>query len=122
MAGEVDGNQLRTALVVLAAPAGGSTGSAGFTVAGGRPARPEGAERVRNWFAGKGFAVDPVVGISFSISGPGRLFSRTLGIADAGSSREYTQADLAGRLDHDLIRYVAAVVIGSAPDFGPGNP
>ena len=119
MTGEVDSNQLRTALVVLAAPAGGSTG---FTVAGGRPGRPEGAERVRNWFAGKGFVVDPVVGISFSISGPGRLFSRILGIADAGSSREYTQADLAGRLDHDLIRYVAAVVIGSAPDFGPGNP
>lgn len=118
---QVDDNVLRTALVVLAGPASASAGG-GYTVASGPPKPAEAAAKVQRWFAAKGFDVDPVVGISFSISGPGRLFRRVLGMADPGSPLELGPAELAGHLDQDLIRYVAAVAIGPAPDFGPDNP
>jgi len=125
MAGEPSTDQLRTALVVLAVNP--PSGAGGFTVAGGAPAKPEGAEAVRKWFLDRGFDVDPVVGIAFSISGPGSLFSHTFGDAHGGALQQGTpleldQAALAGRLRDDLLRYVAAVVVGPAPDFGPGNP
>jgi hypothetical protein len=121
-------NQLRTALVVLAVPADQSAG--GYT-AGHRPAEPpEGAESVRQWFSAKGFAVEPVVGIAFAISGSGRLFDSTFGNTfgntvghdSPGATQQLDQSALAGRLDANLLRYVAAVVIGPPPDFGPDNP
>ena len=122
MAGETGKDQLRTALVVLATPANPAAGAGGYTVANGPPTVAAGSEAVRKWFSSKGFDVDPVVGIAFSISGPGNLFNRTFGRVDPESTVEYDQAALAGRLDKDLLRYVAAVVIGPPPDFGPGNP
>jgi hypothetical protein len=122
MAGETGNNQLRTALVVLATPADPLAGPGGYTVANGPPTLTSGPEMVRKWFSSKGFDVDPVVGIAFSISGPGNLFNRTFGPMDPESTLEYNQAALAGRLDKDLLRYVAAVVVGPPPDFGPGNP
>ena len=123
MAGGPGADQLRTALVVLAVPADQSPGPGGYT-ASHRPAPPEGAEPVRKWFSKKGFKVDPVVGIAFAISGPGRLFSSTFGLdhAGLGSTQQLDQTALAGRLDADLLRYVAAVTIGPPPEFGPGNP
>jgi hypothetical protein len=116
-------NQLRTALVVLAVPADQPAG--GYT-AGHPPAEPpEGAESVRQWFAAKGFAVEPVVGIAFAISGSGQLFDSTFGSTVGGDSpgapQQLDQPALAGRLDADLLRYVAAVSIGPPPDFGPTN-
>jgi hypothetical protein len=111
---------LRTALVVLATPASASAGG-GYTVASGPPKPAEGAAKVHQWFAAQGFAVDPVVGISFSISGPERLFRRVLGMTDPGSPVELGPAELAGQLDNELLRYVAAVVVGPPPDFGPEN-
>jgi hypothetical protein len=118
---QLDDNVLRTALVVLATPASAS-GGGGYTVASGPPKPAEGVAKVQRWFATKGFAVDPVVGISFSISGPGRLFHRVLGMADPGSPLELGPAELAGHLDKEVLPYVAAVVVGPAPDFGPENP
>ncbi len=91
-------NELRSALVVLAAPL-----------------KPD---LVRSWFSEQGFDVDPVVGISFSISGPGALFDKVLG----GTGTELDQAALAGRVDRAVLPYVAAVVLGTELDFGPGNP
>ena len=120
MAGETGKDQRRTALVVLATPTSPPAG--GYTVANGPPTLPAGPEAVQKWFSSKGFDVDPVVGIAFSISGPGNLFNRTFGRVDPGSTVEYDQAALAGRLDQNLLRYVAAVVVGPPPDFGPGNP
>jgi hypothetical protein len=110
MADQTDDDQVWTALVVLAiAP----------------PVRLEGAQAVRDWFAAAGFDVDPVVGISFSISGPrglfGSIFGDLLGGAEQSTAVELDQAALAGRLPGDLLRYVAAVAIGPPPDFGPGN-
>ena len=120
MSDQVDDNVVRTALVVLTAPASASAG--GYTVADGPPKPAEGAAKVQRWFEAKGFDVDPVVGISFSISGPERLFRRVLGMTDPGSPVELGPAELAGHLDQEVIRYVAAVVVGPAPDFGPENP
>ncbi|HST84656.1 MAG TPA: hypothetical protein VLL08_23160 [Kineosporiaceae bacterium] len=124
MTDEPSTDQLRTALVVLAVPADQPAGTGGYTI-GHRPAGlPEGAESVRTWFSEKGYKTDPVVGIAFAISAPGTLFNSTFGIDDAGtgSTQQLDQAALAGHLDADLLRYVAAVVIGPPPDFGPGNP
>lgn len=118
MADDPDAEQLRTALVVLVSR---PTGPGGHTVADGRPSLPEGAETVRKWFSVKGFDVDPVVGIAFSISGPSALFSRIFGSSD-GAALELDQAALVGRLDADLLPYIAAVAVGPPPDFGPGNP
>jgi hypothetical protein len=116
VAGE-SGTDLRTALVVLATP---PAGPGGYTTAARPPASPEGAELVRKWFADRGFDVDPVVGIAFSISGPATLFDATFGPTGPGAV-ELDAAALAGRLDAGLLRYVAAVAIGPPPDFGPTN-
>jgi hypothetical protein len=122
MADETGNDQLLTALVVLATPANPPAGPGGYTVANGPPTPTAGPQAVQKWFSSRGFDVDPVVGIAFSISGPGDLFHRTFGRVDPGSAVEYDQAALAGRLDQDVLRYVAAVVIGPPPDFGPSNP
>jgi hypothetical protein len=107
--------QLRSALVVLAAP---PTGPGGYT--SGDPAGvPEGAEAVRTWFGDHGFDVDPVVGIAFSISGPDRLFRGVFGPAADGAV-ELDRAALTGRLEAAVLDRVAAVSFGPAPDFGPG--
>jgi hypothetical protein len=108
-------DRLRTALVVLAMP---PTGPGGYT-ANNRPAPPSGAKAVQQWFSAKGFQVDSVVGIAFSISAPGTLFTSTFGAI--GDTVELDQAALAGRLDPALLPYVAAVVIGPPPDFGPSR-
>ena len=123
MAGGPEADELRTALVVLAVPAGQSPGTGGYT-SDQLPAPPVGAELVRTWFSKKGFEVDPVVGIGFAISAPSSLFSSTLGIDGArlGAAQQLDQSALAGRLDADVLGYVAAVAIGPPPDFGPGNP
>lgn len=114
-----NGDELRTALVVLADR---PTKPGGYTLADGRPGLPQGAETVRKWFLSKGFDVDPVVGIAFSISGPSPLFNRTFGNTDDGAGLELDQAALAGRIAADVLPYVAAVVVGPPPAFGPSNP
>ena len=115
-------NEVRTALVVLATPASTQTDGGGYTAAGDQPVLPEGVESVRSWFSHMGFAVDPVVGISFSISGPGELFRSVFGSVGPGAVAELDQAALSDVLEPDLLATVAAVVIGPPPDFGPGNP
>jgi hypothetical protein len=119
MTGTAKDDPLRTALVVLAVP---SPGAGGHTTAGGAPTEPEGADLARNWFLSRGFQVDPVVGIAFAISGPAGLFRRTLGGADDGSAAELHPAELRGRVDDEVLTHLAAIVVGSPPDFGPGNP
>jgi hypothetical protein len=114
-------------LVVLTVATNPSPG--GYTVGDGLPIPANGAETARKWFAAKGFAVDPLVGISFSINGPSSLFSSVLGlfknapgIVGQGAALELDQAALAGLLDADLLPHIAAIVVGPSPDFGPGNP
>jgi hypothetical protein len=116
------GDEVRSALVVLATPVANQGDGGGYTAAGAPPTLPEGAERVRNWLTHKGFEVDPVVGIAFSISGPGRLFSSVLGVADPAAVAELDRAALTAVLPAELLDHVAAVVIGPPPDFGPLNP
>jgi hypothetical protein len=102
-------DQVRTALVVLSDPSDPSTSPGGAETA-------ERAETVRNWFAARGFDVDPVVGISFAISAPERVFTSTFG------TTEPDRSTLVDRFDAGLLPYVNAVVVGPPPDFGPGNP
>lgn len=120
MADRADGERLRTALVVLAT-AGAPPGAAGYTAAGGVPDLAGPAEVVRAWFAGKGFQVDPLVGIAFAISGPERVFRATFDRA-TDAAVELDQAVLRGHLDEGVLGYVAAVSVGAPPDFGPGRP
>ena len=87
----------------------------------------EAAESIRRFFAGAGFSVGPLVGISFSISGPLASFERTFDerprVKDRGGVQEATTA--AGhelrldRLPPELQPFVGAVTFTPPPDFGP---
>jgi hypothetical protein len=76
---------------------------------------PQAAERVAAWFRGQGFEVGPVVGTSFSVTGPPSLFERVFG---ARKGLEYAL----DRLPDDVAPAVEAVALSPPPDFGPGNP
>ncbi len=86
------------------------------------------ARRVMSWWRDKGFDVGPLVGISFSVSGPAELFARHLhaasalaALAEGRSDREHLEIPTT-RLPGPLRRSVAAVTFSAPPDFGPGNP
>jgi hypothetical protein len=82
----------------------------------------EGADgdRVRRWFAEQGFAVGPLVGISFSIEAPRPLMERHFadyhGAAEGGGE---LQLDA---LPEEPRAAVRAVAVEAPPEFGPGNP
>jgi hypothetical protein len=116
----LNGDHWLSALVVLAAPA--APGAGGYTAADGPPALPESAERLRDWFSAKGFEADPIVGISFSISGPRDLFADTFAGSDPGPDGELDLTALRRPLEPSLAASLAAVVVNGPPDFGPGNP
>jgi hypothetical protein len=88
-----------------ALPAGGLTAG---TIAANAP-DPEAAARVRSFFADRGFAVGPLVGIAFSITGPAaEVFGR---VPEAGSLP-------LERLPEDVSEHLVAVEAESPLDFG----
>ncbi len=81
----------------------------------------ERARSVMHQFAESGFAVGPVVGISFSIAGPPTLFSRFFGL-DAGSEVEPVSVpDAHPQLvpPPSLRADVETILFTPPPDFGP---
>jgi hypothetical protein len=82
-------------------------------------ADPEAAERVRRAFEEAGFAVGPLVGISFAIEGPKELMQSRFPdfAATEGTGRELSLE----LLPSNLTEVIHAVVSEAPPDFGPGN-
>jgi hypothetical protein len=109
------GDAEQTAQVVLRP--GGSL-DAGDPRSGEVPPEQETADRAVAWFAAKGFACGPVVGISFSISGPAETFERVFGRRPGAGDLELPL----DALDDDVLTGVDAVTATAPPDFGPGNP
>jgi hypothetical protein len=98
------------ARLVVLRPAGGGEPGEGEAITAesiGRHAPdPDVAERARRYFAERGFEVGPLVGISFSITGPPGLME---------------ELDLEA-LPADVREAVHEVATEPPPDFGPGNP
>jgi hypothetical protein len=114
----------RAAALVVLRPADGRERHGGETITAASLDQhvpdPESAERVRRFFAERGFDVGPLVGISFSISAPRALMERTFaGFQELeGTGRELPHDPLPS----DVRAAIQAVTTEPAPDFGPGNP
>jgi hypothetical protein len=92
-------------------PAGGLTSA---TLAAGVP-DPQDAARVREYLAGRGFELGPLVGISFSITGTRELARDVFGkVPTAG-------AVSLKRLPANVRRHVLAIETEAPPDFGPSS-
>jgi hypothetical protein len=111
--------ETRTALVVLHP---GQDPQAAPERAGETPPDPPAVERVVGWFRDQGFETGPFVGISFAVMGNDALFHEVLGDASATEGAGDDQQFPLDGLDDDVAQLVAAVVLPSPPDFGPGNP
>ncbi len=90
-------------------------------------APPGVADALLGYFAEAGFSVEPVLGISFSITGPSSLFAKVFGEEPRLEERAGVQsATTAGghelsleRLPAGLRPYIGAVTFSPPPDFGP---
>ena len=90
------------------------------------------AARARGAFDAAGFKLGALVGNSFSISGPMRLFEQVLGArlqqdrrsravkATAGNGQTSFELPVA-RLSPDVASVIEAVTFTPPPDFGPTN-
>jgi hypothetical protein len=105
---------MRSALVVLQ-PGGEVAEVTAATRDEWQPDR-ESAERARRAFAELDFEAGPLVGLSFSITGPRELFERVFPDF-AAKERTGESFDLSRVPDS-----VQAVVSEPPPAFGPGNP
>jgi hypothetical protein len=106
---------------VLLKPASGSMPrDADITAANIRAIAPEPkvAADVARRFKDAGFDVGPVVGATFSITGPASVFTRFFKVASPGSEPGEISLD---SVPAPVRRAVAAVIFPSPPDFGPGN-
>jgi hypothetical protein len=106
---------------VLLKPASGSMPrDADITAANIRAISPDPkvASDIAQRFKDAGFEVGPVVGASFSITGPASVFTRFFKVASPGSEAGEIPLD---RVAAPVRRAVAAVTFPSPPDFGPGN-
>jgi hypothetical protein len=111
------GGGVSSALVVLQ-PGGDVTEVTAATRDTWEPDR-EGAERARGAFRELGFEVGPMVGLSFSISGPDELFERVF--PDVAAKQRTGESFDLSRLPEGA-ESVQAVVSEPPPAFGPGNP
>lgn len=91
---------------------------------------PASAEEARRAFAGAGFEVTEVVGNSFSITAPAKVFEKTFKVklsreegkgvtAQADTDAEAGYELPVAKLPVPLSRHVAAVTFTPPPDFGP---
>ena len=81
------------------------------------------APRVRERFAAAGFQVGPLVGNSFSITGPVKLFERVFKMPAGGQGHQpfsVTELPLSG-LEPNLGEPIQTVLFTRPPDFGPGG-
>ncbi|HJZ54173.1 MAG TPA: hypothetical protein VKE74_04415 [Gemmataceae bacterium] len=80
------------------------------------------AEQVAKQFAAAGFQVGPVVGVSFSITGPVELFERFFRVKATAGERPFAADELpVSALDPGLRSDVKIVLFTRPPDFGPGG-
>lgn len=93
---------------------------------------PDDAARVAEHLRSEGFEAGPLVGTSFSITGPRSRFETTFGVHlevergpdDLVSRVTTSEGDLelpVGRLPTAVARHVSAVTFTPPPDFGPGS-
>jgi hypothetical protein len=84
---------------------------------------PGAARALAEHFAAAGLEAGPLVGNSFSISGPPEDFEGVFGATGYAAARgeEAAELPLEG-LPDELSASVAAVVVSGPPDFGPANP
>ena len=76
--------------------------------------------RARDWFAGQGLEVGPLMGISFSIAGPPERVRALFADYDDHATKG---GELAlDRLPPEVRGGVRAVALDKPPEFGPGNP
>ena len=74
----------------------------------------------RDWFAGQGFEVGPLMGISFSIAGPPERVRELFADYDDHAA---TGGELSlDRVPAEVRSGVRAVALDAPPAFGPGNP
>jgi len=80
---------------------------------------PETAARTRGAFAQAGFAVGPLVGISYSIEAPRELMESWF---PDFTGKEGTGAELSlEQVPPEVAAGIQAVVSEAPPDFGPGS-
>jgi hypothetical protein len=78
--------------------------------------------RVRDELSRAGFDIGPLVGGSFSISGPRQLFDRYFGLTLEGvRSPAVPEALPLERLPADVKGAVRSILFTRPPDFGPTN-
>ena len=78
---------------------------------------------VQEQFAQAGFQIGPLVGVSFSISGPAALFEQFFRVqAGPGGQTLTGEALPLVTLDPALRSQIQAILSTRPPDFGPGNP
>jgi hypothetical protein len=113
----------QSALVVLRSPETGSAAEeeqiTASTIAAMSPDKAV-AEHARRFFAGQGFELGPLIGISFSITAPAEQMERQFEGFErlAGGGGELPL----GGLPPEVRQSVRAVTVEAPPDFGPWNP
>jgi hypothetical protein len=129
----VDDSELISALVVLRSASGAdpvaATAITSENIGSFAPA-PEAAAAVARFFASHGFRVDPLVGVSFSITAPAERFSELFGvplerrsdgaIVAVQSGTETLELPLT-TIPDEIRRFVSAVTFTPPPAFGPTN-
>lgn len=107
-----------TAYVIMRASDGSSSLSRQITADNIAELQPtaEALDRVRNACAGRGFEVGPFVGVSFAITGPPELFSRSFDLQHDGSLR-FEEAE-----DTAVTELVETVIMDEPAElFGPAD-
>ena len=116
-----------SAQVILRSASGRSPGPASAVTAANvadYAPSPDAARRVSHALEAFGFSVGPMVGNSFSITGPPELFERYFRAKVAKRAGRRLPEDLEiplGALPKDIAGDVAAVTFSPPPDFGPGS-
>ncbi len=114
-----------SAEVVLRGPAGGPPEAISSSNHGRHQPDQDRAPQVRNWFRRRGFDTTDVHGISFSVTGPRRLFEETcatpLGGEGARPGVDVVELPAPADMPRELADDIVAVTFTAPPDFGPGS-
>jgi len=83
------------------------------------------AAQVRDWFRRRGFDTSDMHGISFSVTGPRRLFEETcqtpLGGENSRAGVDVLELPTPAEMPRELADGIVAVTFTPPPDFGPGS-
>jgi hypothetical protein len=83
---------------------------------------PAAAAAVERHFRERGFTVGPLVGNSFSLTGPPALFAREFGAAVKGDQPDHDRSLPLRHLPKEVAAHIEAVTQSEPLAFGPGNP